>query len=351
MVAGRSCYLALVLSLGLSAQAPFEARFTEIEQVLDRHYRQPRLEEARERSNRAIEAFNARSKTVNAELAEARVTMEKALAPGKAAYAELQKLDAELKASIPDWKDKEGNAKYATRIEARNALGRKVNELNAEGQRAVDAYNALTEKAKAELDLGREKVLADQASLNQRLGEYEKFVKSREDIAFFTRVNRLLAEIRMAAREKGDLPDLAGALTKVRAIRRELAAWAMAGQAMNPTGLVVVEVRVGDEPCWLIVDSGATETVLNQEVAEAAGLGGEQGEAVNLVVVGGMRLQGRRIPIPRLTVAGQTQANVSATAVRPTDVGIDGLLGQSFLKAYVYTIDERTPDKLILLRR
>jgi hypothetical protein len=50
-------------------------------------------------------------------------------------------------------------------------------------------------------------------------------------------------------------------------------------------------------------------------------------------------------------VGDQVQTNVPASAVRPSDVGIDGLLGQSFLKAFVYTIDERSPAKLLLKRR
>jgi hypothetical protein len=32
-------------------------------------------------------------------------------------------------------------------------------------------------------------------------------------------------------------------------------------------------------------------------------------------------------------------------------VGIDGLLGQSFLKRFVYTVDESRPGKLMLVPR
>ena len=350
MISGRSLFLAAVVSLGLPAQVGFETRIAEFEQILDRYYRGPRRDEARERSNREIEAFNVRSKAVNAELAQAKVRMEAAVAPGRVAYAELQQVDADLKATIPDGNDKKGNAQYAARIEARNALAKKVNELNAAGKRAVEEYNALAAGTKAELDQERARILKDQEAVNLRVGDFEKYVKSGEDITFFIRVNRLLAEVRAGLRKEGRT-DLTAPLSKVRAIRRELGTWALAGQALNPKGLVVVEVLVGDEPCWLIVDSGATETILSQEVVDAAGLGSAQGEPVSLVVVGGLRLQGRHFVIPKLAVAGQTQQDVSASAVRPSDVGIDGLLGQSFLKAFVYTIDERTAGKLILTRR
>lgn len=348
MVPVRSLLLASVVSLGLSAQG-FEGRFAEIESVLNQHFRGPRLDEARERSNREIDAYNARSKALNAELAEARTRLELAQAPGKAAYEGLQKVDADLKASIPDGADKEGNVRYRARIAERNLLADKVKALSAEGQRALEAYNAFATRTKGELEAQRARVLAEQGALDRRAAGYESFVKSGGDIACFVRVNRLLADIRAALR-KAETPSLLASFARVRAIRRELGAWAMAGQALNPKGLVIVEALVGDEACWLIVDSGATETILSPEVAEAAGLGAQE-ETVSLVVVGGLRLQGRRFRIPRLVAAGQSETNVSASAVRPTDLGIDGLLGQSFLKAFVYTIDEGKPGKLFLTRR
>ncbi|MBK8791698.1 MAG: aspartyl protease family protein [Holophaga sp.] len=350
MVRGRSLLLAGIMGCGLWAQGAFEARIAEFEIILNRHYRGERLEEARARSNRDVDAFNARSKALNAELAEARARLEKAQSPAQATFAELQKLDAELKASIPDGADKAGNAKYQARIATRNVLAKRVLELNAEAQRILDEHNAFATQGKAELDRLRSQVLADQEALDKRQSASDQFVKSGEDLAFFQRVNGLLAELRGNYR-KAPRPDLTLPLEKVRRIRRELAVWAMAGQERNPKGLVVVEALVADEPCWLIVDSGATETILSQELVEAVGMVGAQSEVVSLVVVGGLRLQGRQFRIPQLTVAGQTQRDVSASAVRPAEVGLDGLLGQSFLKTFVYTIDERTPGKLILSRR
>ena len=350
MTLGRSLLLSMAVGLSLTAQATFEERVAAIEPVLARYFRGPRLDELREASNRAIETFNVLSKTANAELAEARQRMEQAAQPGRTAYAGLQKLDAGLKTSIPDGNDKEGNAKYAAQIAARNALARQVNDLNAAGQRAIEEYNALATRTKATLEQERLKLVADQEAVNLRVGAYESFAKSGEDLVWFGRINRLLADLRTALR-KEERPELRAALAKVRRIRQELGAWAMAGQARNPKGLVIIETLVGDEPCWLIVDSGATETILSEEVADAAGLKSAQGEAVNLVVVGGLRLQGQHFTIPRLVAGGQTLDNVSASAVRPADVGIDGLLGQSFLKAFVYTVDERTPGKLLLVPR
>ena len=54
-----------------------------------------------------------------------------------------------------------------------------------------------------------------------------------------------------------------------------------------------------------------------------------------------------------LLAAGRELAatDVAGSAVPASDVGIDGLLGQAFLKRFVYTIDEDRPGKLVLVRR
>jgi hypothetical protein len=51
--------------------------------------------------------------------------------------------------------------------------------------------------------------------------------------------------------------------------------------------------------------------------------------------------------------AGQKRLNaqVDGVAVPASEVGIDGLLGQSFLKHFAYTIDPGQPGKLVLVRR
>jgi len=162
-------------------------------------------------------------------------------------------------------------------------------------------------------------------------------------VAFFTEVNRLLA----GARKAGD----AAALAKARAQRRELGEWAMAFEARSPHGLIILEVRLGDEPSWLVLDTGASDVVVAPEVLEGAGFSLAASGENTFVVVGGQHLQGRAVRLPKLTVAGQVQTDLPATAVRPFQVGVDGLLGQAFLKGFVYTVDDRKPEKLWLSRK
>ena len=81
------------------------------------------------------------------------------------------------------------------------------------------------------------------------------------------------------------------------------------------------------------------------------GLSGRLGEVATLTLAGGQKLRGRSIVLPRIAVAGAAGTQVEGSAVPASEVGIDGLLGQSFLKRFVYTIDERQAGKLILVPR
>jgi len=108
---------------------------------------------------------------------------------------------------------------------------------------------------------------------------------------------------------------------------------------------------VGDEPCSFIVDTGAQLVCLPEELIDALGEGGKLGEESALTLAGGQKLRGRAIRFDRISVAGGAAAQVDGVAVPASEVGIDGLLGQSFLKHFAYTIDPGQPGKLVLVRR
>ena len=86
-------------------------------------------------------------------------------------------------------------------------------------------------------------------------------------------------------------------------------------------------------------------------IVEALGLTRKLGEEIELVLAGGQKIKGRELVLPSVTVAGRTEKDVPAAAVKVSEVGIDGLLGQSFLKRFVYTIDESKKQRLILRPR
>lgn len=336
---------AVVISLGLQAEGDPASRLASLEQVMERFYRGERLEDAVERANRGIADYNARAIALQARTEQERGHLEEALGPLKRERARLEALDKELSRPAPATDQKVLKQK----AEERNALAHRVDDMNAEARQVLESYNTLMRRTKEELDRDRRRAVEAQDAVNARLAAFEAFAKEGRDAAFFIDLNQLLAEVRQELRLNPGNPRALGLLAKVRALRRELATWAMEGQARQPNGLVIVETLVGDEPCWFVVDTGAMDTIVGEEIVQAIGLGGGLGKEASLSVVGGLRVTGLACRLPRLEVAGQVRTEVPVITMHPSDVGIDGLLGQSFLKAFVYTIDERLPSKLRLV--
>jgi hypothetical protein len=318
-----------------------------MEKFMDQFYRGERLEKTIDRSNEQIRAYNTRALAKQAETEKERSQLEVLLTPLEEARKQLKALDDELKQAMTTTSQEAIKHK----VDARNALAHQINEQSAKARQATETYNALARKTQQELDQHRKQVMDAQAEVNARLASFTAFTKSGQDVAFFLDLNHLLAEIRHGLRKTPEDVSLQALLIRVRELRRELATWAIVGQSLKSNGLVIVEARLEDEPCWFIVDTGAMDTIVSEELLDAIGQGANLGKVTSLSVVGGTRVMGIACRISSLQVADQTMQDVAASAVRPSDVGIDGLLGQSFLKGFVYTIDERDPKKLILTRR
>lgn len=339
--------LYVLIGMALQAQGEFGSKIQDFEKIMDSFYRGERLEAAVARSTREVDAYNAYAKMRQAEIERERLRLEEATGAGKGDRAKLEKMDRDLK-NPPMFINQD---EIRRKVEARNVLVQKLNEQSTRTRILVDAYNAYAQRTLEEIEKERKRVLAIQAKVDARLAAFEAFTRSNQDTAFFADLNRVLADIRQTQRSASADPALDLILGKVRSLRRELADWAKAGQALRPNGLVIVGARVGDEPCWFVLDTGAMDTILSPQIAEAVGCGKSLGKETSLSVIGGLRVTGNAFRIPRLEVCGQVVENVAASAVLPFDVGIDGLLGQSFLKYFVYTIDERRGEKLLLTPR
>jgi hypothetical protein len=327
----------------------FQPRLAAVETVMERFYRGESLEAGHQRVNAMVDRFNAKVQKRNEDLAAAKAQTDRELAPSKELAATLDAQDQAL-GPAPSGSDPQAMRRYNEQVKARNAVVAHYNQQRAAAQGAVDAYNELSRRLDAGTGQARAQLDAEQQALKARTDDYEAFHRQDRDVAFFTGLNRLLAELRAACRSRPD-PDLLAALDKVRGCRRELAHWAAARQATQADGLVLVEARVGDEPCCFIVDTGAQQVCLPVEIIAALGLTGSLGEESTLTLAGGQKLRGRSIMLPRIAVAGMAGIDVAGSAVPASEVGIDGLLGQSFLKHFVYTIDEARPGKLILVPR
>jgi clan AA aspartic protease (TIGR02281 family) len=315
----RFC-IALALVSALQAQSAFQPRLAAMAAVMDRYYRGESLEAAQRRVNAMVDSFNARVEQRNGEMdaARARLDQDRSVGPPPAAT------------------DEQGIRRFNERVKAHNA--------------AVAAFNERVRTLDAGIERARARMDAEEQALKARSQSFQAFQDQGRDVAFYTAVNQLLAELREACRSRPD-PDLLAALGQVRGCRRELARWAGEREEAQDNGLVLVDAVVGDEPCCFIVDTGAQRVCLPAELIRALGLTGSLGEETTMTLAGGQKLRGRTIVLPRVAVGDKVATEVAGSAVPASEVGIDGLLGQTFLKHFVYTIDEARPGKLILVPR
>ncbi len=342
----RTALIALITVPAMALQAPTLAtRVAEAEATVARHFRGEPLEKARARVVAEIAAFNAENATTKAALETGKADLESRLAPLRAMESQLDEMDRRLKQlpTATEGRNSPAELKYAAQMKERNALAAKYTALQGATQPHLEAYNAKMKASNEAMVARRAAVMEGQKQLNARIDAFAAFQKNSGDVVFYNGLSRLLGDCLKASD--------AGALARVRALRRELFAWAKARAATEPFGPVLVEVLIGGEPCCLMVDTGAMRTSLSPELVAALGLADRLGEEASFVLAGGVRLRGRMVDLPTVALGGVSAKEVPAVTIAASEVGIDGLLGQSFLKGFTYTVDEGKPEKLLLLPR
>ncbi len=138
-------------------------------------------------------------------------------------------------------------------------------------------------------------------------------------------------------------------LIRVRGMRHRLGSQARTTQQELKNGFIVVKATLdGREECSLIVDTGATYVAIPAALVRALGLSDQVGEPVELVLAGGIQATARKVLLPRMSVDGREARNVQAIVLDEPGMGIDGLLGQSFLNRFTYRLDKDRDSALIL---
>ncbi len=114
--------------------------------------------------------------------------------------------------------------------------------------------------------------------------------------------------------------------------------------------LIVTAILNDKVTASLVVDTGASLTVLSQDIAKKLGIGPRStlGE-IDTVVADGRVVKAQAVLLDSVTV-GKARVESSMAAVLPTSESrVDGLLGMSFLKHFVVQVDAKN-DLLILER-
>lgn len=100
----------------------------------------------------------------------------------------------------------------------------------------------------------------------------------------------------------------------------------------------------------LIVDTGATDTVISSSLAKKIGISVNKGKDVVCQVADGRSVRGKQVNIREIRVGGARVYNVQAVVLDSGEMGNSpGLLGMSFLDNFVFKID--TEKELLVLQK
>ncbi len=113
------------------------------------------------------------------------------------------------------------------------------------------------------------------------------------------------------------------------------------------TTSVLLNRKVKEE---LIVDTGATDTVISSSLAKKIGISIAKGQNVLCQVADGRAVNGKQVRIKEVRVGGAKVYNVQAVVLDSGEIGNSpGLLGMSFLNNFVFKVD--TEKEILVLQK
>jgi predicted aspartyl protease len=232
----------------------------------------------------------------------------------------------------------------------RNLLVEKHNELSASFTHNQKNYNELVHTHNSECER-RQAALADahRAALTE-CDAFNSWLEHHGRADFSAELNGLYASFsRVARQQKTVVSELAARLKRTRALRKELAEYAIAQEENRPNGMLIVPALLGgDEEVFLTVDTGSNLVTIEPEIIDALGWNDRIGREIEVALPAGIRVKCRETLLPSLEVHGFKARDVQAVVLKETQPGVDGLLGLSFLNQFNYQIVRQHPRRLAL---
>ena len=337
-------YLILIAAWFVAGSAAAETReqlLHRLEAALSTHF-QSRASEQNDAFNKKVDAHNEWVQTIGSAIETRQAAIQKEYAGIETKRAEIDAVQKAIRAL--------GEPKSRDALETYNALVERNNALAADFNLRVDAYekrakqlNAYIDEFNLTLKRRQQALETERASLDERIAATKQFFADKKDQAYSEEVNRMYASLirdrRQARPNSVDARALDDAIRRVVSLRHALADDTLRRNAESDSPMIYAEVIFpGGVTGLFLVDTGARSVTITPELVEALGLSDRLGEETELTLAGGMTAKGRRIALPEMTAGGQTARNVSAVVLPDSTVGVDGLLGRSFLMQFDMTI-------------
>jgi hypothetical protein len=107
---------------------------------------------------------------------------------------------------------------------------------------------------------------------------------------------------------------------------------------VEPGTPIIAEARINGVPAQLLVDTGATRTLIATAVLTRAGIDVGRGRTVGIKGVGGA-VEAVEVTVPRLDVAGTQVGPLDVIAHDVPGLEADGLLGRDVLAEFTLVVD------------
>lgn len=317
----------------------------QVDAQIARYLRPPSLADQLAAQDAEKARFMERQQERKAALAASRQELDTRFQALDARRRELEQLDKQLHASRNQLKTPEAIQRYNEQVNERNqrmsSHGSEVaayNEAQRKYNEEVTAANAVQQQESEKLDEAIDR-------LNATIQDHNQWHKNNGPSRLGADLNQLFASLSTACNKGKASREQHAALTKVRALRQELARWGM----QNRRDTLLVEASLSGEPVTLLVDTGANSCTLTPALVEALGWQEHVGDEVAVNLAGGITIKAPSLLIPQMEVLGREQQYIRGMVLPEHTLGVDGILGMSFLSAYDVEILHREGTPTLML--
>ena len=315
-----------------------EERIGQYEQIMDRYFRQNPVTTAQNTYKSAVDKYNALVQAINATKNNRKSEIEK---KGKA----LEKLEKQIGKYDAQLAEKSNNQF----IDQRNALVKQYNRQLKQLENEITQFNEWNKQTNQNIDAEKTKLDKINTALELEIKHYSDWLRLNKDAEFWVDLNRTFLNLHIKRRAGNNNLLLNKQIQKIRNLRKELGTYAINQAKSQENGLVIISgIICRKEELHFIVDTGANYVSLTPEMVEVLGLNERLGEVTDLRLAAGKTAWGQKIVYPYISVLGMEEQDVPGIAIPEKKVGIDGLLGRSFLKRFVVCFDYEQGPKIQL---
>ena len=315
-----------------------EERIRQYEQIMDRYFRQNLVTTAQDLNKSAVDKYNALVQDINTKENHRKSEIDKKRKALEKLEKQIGKYDAQLA--------EKSNNQF---IDQRNTLVKRYNRQLKQLENEITQFNEWVKQINQNIDAEKARLDKINTALELETRHYSDWLRLNKDAEFWEDLNRTFLDLFRKRRAGNNSLLLNKQIQNIRNLRKELGTYAIKQAESQENGLVIISgIICRKEEFYFIVDTGANYVSLTPEMIEVLGLTEHMGEVTDVRLAAGKTAWGQKIRYPYISVLGMEEQDVPGIAIPEKKVGIDGLLGRSFLKRFVVCFDYEQGPKIQL---